>query len=106
MYELLTYPVSNRQGRSSSSFPDCRQSVTEISVDAVTPLRLRERRIAGTAVISEPFCLLPSNDFFALWGSTFDYHLIRVRHLPVQKRQFDVLADETFNRRHGLRAIE
>ena len=92
--------------RLTCSFPDCRQAVSEIQVDAVAPLSLGERRIARTAVISEPFCLPPPNDFFALCGSTFEHHLIGVRHLAVQKRQFDVLADETLNRRRGFRAIE
>jgi hypothetical protein len=61
-----THSSGEFDGKLSSSFPDCRQAVSEISVDAVAPLRLGERRIAGTAVISEPFCLLPPNDFFAL----------------------------------------
>src|SRR6516164_4656464 len=89
-----------------SSFPDCYQAVTEISVDAVVPLGFGERRIASTAVISEPSCLLPPNDFFALCGSAFERHSIGVRHLAVQRRQFGVLADETLNRRRGLRAVE
>ena len=90
----LASESASRRRSGTSSFPDCYQAVTEISVDAVVPLGFGERRIASTAVISEPSCLLPPNDFFALCGSAFERHSIGVRHLAVQRRQFGVLTGE------------